>query len=358
MAILIVACSSAPLGPLLVLAPDGAITVLDRDGNVLLLEEGGTQSRQPTWSPDGRLAVWTLIDSATGEFAIKMGDADHQRRIESPTAPFFYAWSPEGKQVAFLGNSPQGQGVALGLIDVAAGEARLIDGGAPYFLAWAPNGDRMAIHVANQIVAMVDLEGNRTELEVVPGQFQAPDFLADGHLIVVQKGPPQMLASVAPDGNVVSLTEVEGITMFSANASGGRIAFTDSSPETGLPELALWESGDGSATVIDPGPVAAFEWDPTGTRLLYLTVDVAARVLVPHVWEEGRSTAFPGFVPSAAFLTQYLPFWDQYVRSQSLWSPDGDSFVLPIADNRIVVQDLDQDSPMEVGPGLVASWSR
>ncbi|HUO46790.1 MAG TPA: hypothetical protein VM470_08155 [Acidimicrobiia bacterium] len=336
------------------------MSAVDLDGEALSLEAGGAgvQSLQPTWSPDGRLAVWTAIDAAASEFSIRMGDSDNQRRIEAPTAPFFYYWNPEAETVAFLGNAPGQEGVALGTIDVASGRAVLIDGGAPYFFDWDPGGDRLAIHVASRVLAFVDLEGNRTEIPVATGQFQTPEFLPDGRLLIVQEGPPQALAAVSEEGGVVTLAEIAGISMFSADSAGERIAYTDSGGGQGLGELHVFDFQSGGAVQVDAGPVAGFEWDPSGRRLLYFAVDIERRQLLPRVWDDAGTVDFPGFVPSVPFLTQYLPFWDQYARSLSLWSPAGDAFVIPDGNGQLLVQHLDQPEPENVTPGIFASWSR
>ncbi|HUO46502.1 MAG TPA: hypothetical protein VM470_06705 [Acidimicrobiia bacterium] len=357
---LIGSCSSTPHGPLLILEANGGVSAVGLDGESLSLEAGGAgvQSLQPTWSPDGRLAVWTAIDAAANEFSIRMGDSDNQRKIEAPTAPFFYYWNPDAETVAFLGNAPGQEGVALGIIDVASGQANLIDGGAPYFFDWDPVGDRLAIHVATRVLAFVDLKGNRTEIPIATGQFQTPEFLPDGRLLIVSGGPPQVLATVSEEGTLTALTEVTGISMFSADPTGERVAFTDSGSGQALGELQVYDFESDGGVTVDAGPVAGFEWDPSGRRLLYFTVDVEGRQLVPMVWTGAESVDFPGFAPSVQFLTQYLPFWDQYTRSLSLWSPEGDAFVIPDSEGQVLVQYLDQPEPENIGPGVFASWSR
>jgi hypothetical protein len=354
-ALMALSCSSSPLGPLLVLETGGGVSIAQLDGSSMVLEESnqGIFSQQPTWSPDGRLAVWTAIDQANQEFWIAMGDLDNQRRIETPTAPFYYAWSPDGSLVAFLGNAPAEQGVALGIIDVASGEAKLIDGGAPYYLDWHPDGKSLAIHVAGRVLALVDLEGVRTEIPVVTGPFQTPAFLPDGRLLV--RGLDG-LALVDPAGLTVPLAPVSGITMFSATGRGDRVAYTDSGPGQGLGELRVVETEAGEPTVVDPGPVAGFEWDPTGANLLFFTLDLNAGQLIPKVWDGAQARAYPGYTPSPAFVRQYLPFWDQYTRSLTLWSPNGDAFIVADADQGILIQRLDADLPTPVADGLFASW--
>jgi len=346
------------LGPLLVQSPRGGVSALSLDGTTspFLEETPGLQVRQPTWSPDGRLAVWTELEPASMATSIAMGDVENQRRIEVPTAPFYYSWSPEGDRVAYLGNAPEGDGVALGIVEVADGTASLVDGGAPYYFDWQPDGERLAIHVAGRVLAFLAFDGTRTEIPVATGSFQAPAFLPDGRLVVLTAGPPQSLSVVDASGQIANLAPVAGISMFVPTAEGDRIAYTDISAEDGRGELRAVSTSGGEPVVVDPGPVAGFAWDVTGTRLLYFTIDIEARELVPNVWDGTDTIDYPGFSPSATFLTEYLPFWDQYSRSLSLWSPDGDAFVIPNASDRILVQRLEDDSPADVGAGVFATW--
>ncbi|HKX75395.1 MAG TPA: hypothetical protein VJR05_08390, partial [Acidimicrobiia bacterium] len=265
MVLLVGGCATPPLGPLLVTLADGGVEVADLEGAGVVLEDGGPGliSRQPTWTPGGRLAVWTLIDQNAGEVSVKMGDAENQRRLEAGTAPFFYLSDQTGERVAYLGNAPSGQGVALGVIEVAAGEAALIDGGAPYYLDWAGGGDRLVIHVGNQVLAFLDLEGTRTELAVIPGLFQAPLVLADGNILVVEAGPPQALVMLDPEGaKVRSLAEVEGLSMFTEG--GGRVAFTDTAGGAALGPLRVIDLESGETITVHEEGVAAMEWSPTG----------------------------------------------------------------------------------------------
>ncbi|HZJ10251.1 MAG TPA: hypothetical protein VFD39_11190, partial [Trueperaceae bacterium] len=93
--------------------------------------------------------------------------------------------------------------------------------------------------------------------------------------------------------------------------------------------------------------VLASFWSPDGRWLATLSGDGAdgqvAGVAMRHV--QGRQAALlnlefievdsltriaaGAFRPTPAFLSQYLPFFDQYSRSHSLWAPDSTALVLP-----------------------------
>jgi TolB protein len=45
--------------------------------------------------------------------------------------------------------------------------------------------------------------------------------------------------------------------------------------------------------------------------------------------ESGRSTQLLTFNPTPIYLTQFLPFFDQYALSHRVWAPDSSSILLP-----------------------------
>jgi hypothetical protein len=354
LALLAVGCASTPLGPVLVQGGNGSIIALDIGGDAVTIRnpEEGVRVAQPTWSPGGQMAAWTEIE--TGGAVIAMGNADRQRRLETDTAPFYYYWSPDGSRLAYLGNAADGSGISLGMVDVAGGTQRTVDSGAPYFFDWRIDSSALAIHVANRLLAILDLEGNRSPIAVDTGPFQAPAFLPDGRIVVITAD--HFLAAVSATGDVTRLAPVAGLGLFAVGGGGELVAFSDNSTGPVLGELRTVPVTGGPVTVVDPGPVAGFEWDPTGSKLLYFTFDVEAAQLIPNVAEGGEITRYPGFVPGTLFLSQYLPFWDQYSRSLTLWSAEGDAFLLPAAGDGILFQRLDGDPPQRLVGGVFASW--
>jgi len=83
-----------------------------------------------------------------------------------------------------------------------------------------------------------------------------------------------------------------------------------------------------------PGPAAirdnviAFFWSPDGTKLAYITLAETEGVLLWNVMdvETGVSQPLVEFLPSIDQLTVFQ-FFDQYAKSHTQWSPDGNSIV-------------------------------
>lgn len=360
---LLAACTSSPaLPPLLVVTDDHAVNAISTEGETVELVAADPNRRvsQATWAPDGRLAVWTEVDASAGAAVIAMGNTEGQRRIDGGTVPFFYAWSPAGDHVAYLGNSPDGNGVAMGLVDVAAGTARLVDQGAPYYLDWAPDGSRLAIHVDSTFLGFVDLEGNRTPLPGVAGLFQAPQFLADGRLLVATGGDLRGVALSGDSGEPVVIAPISGGTFFSASADGDMLAYTDTANAPILGSLSVVPIDGGEPESVDDDGVVAFEWSPSGQKLLFMTVNPEGTALIPQVWEGGSVEVYEELLPTQEMISSYLPFWDQYSRVLTLWAPDGASFVLPVDGENggsIVVYDVAGGGTTRVSGGRFASWA-
>ena len=65
--------------------------------------------------------------------------------------------------------------------------------------------------------------------------------------------------------------------------------------------------------------------------------------------------------PPPLFATQFLPFFDQYSMSHSIWSPHtSDAIVLPALDDsgeaHISVVPIDGRAPIRLADGILASW--
>ena len=72
--------------------------------------------------------------------------------------------------------------------------------------------------------------------------------------------------------------------------------------------------------------VIAFFWSPDGTNLAYVTLAETEDVLRWNVMdvETGDSQPLVDFLPSIDQLTVFQ-FFDQYAKSHTQWSPDGNS---------------------------------
>jgi hypothetical protein len=172
---------------------------------------------------------------------------------------------------------------------------------------------------------------------------------------------------ITTDGQVrlQKLADIEGFGAFSVNPEGDKIAYTDTPDGSGfsLGPLRVVPLAGGDPFQVSSERVVLFQWSPKGGRLLYVTIDVDAGLLIPQVWDGNRYFVYPGFHPTATLANAYLPFWDQYTRGLSLWNPDGSAFAYPSAPEegdgpgRIMVQQVGAEGPLDVAEGEFVSWS-
>jgi WD40 repeat protein len=156
-----------------------------------------------------------------------------------------------------------------------------------------------------------------------------------------------------------------GVATFELSPDGSQIAHSVTLDRNtfNFGPLVVTDLESGEETTVSQSPVLAFLWSPTGDALLYLGSEGG----IDHptfrwaVWDGTSSTEYAGVVPTSAFATSYLPFWDQYARSHTLWAPDGSAFAysgLNAADEPTIwVQKVGADEPTEVASGDVVFWS-
>jgi TolB protein len=324
--IALLACSPSEQLPSLLVQGDGLVAT-DGEGTVieLLAADSETAVSQASWAPDATYAVWTEVGTESARIA--MGNADSQRRIDGDTIPFFYGFSPDAKTLAYLGNDPAGRGVALGLLDINSGGARLVAAGQPFYFDWSPDSSRMVVHANQADTYLLSVDGDIQTIDVAAGTYQAPAFLDDERLLVVEGG--SLVALEIATGDREALAEVETFSQFTAAA--GRIAYTANAQFAPGP---LFVIDDGNRVEITDEPVIVFEWSPDGTKLSYMAL--RREGLLPGIWNGEQSVTFPPVLPSTVFLQNYLPFWDQYSRFHTLWRADSSGFYFPRDNGEII----------------------
>lgn len=375
--------ATGPTGLLVVSRAESAIFTIKPDGsdrNDLVVERSGLAAVQPTWSLDGERLVWTEVDHMSEvpeAFIVTSGRRGDQReRVASPTAPFYYSWSPTGDTIAFLGGGPGGR-VDLSLLD---DEVRFLGGAQPYYFAWAPDGLSLLTHTDQAQVALLSTDGTETSLDRTPARFQAPQWSVDGTRLVYATGTPPPTGGVRTgafqsDGQEIVVAEPGGAILRSLGVFSG-VATFDLGPGSLIAHsvtldrtvfnfgpLAVTDLESGEETTVSLEPVLAYEWSPNGDALLYL----GSQGGIDHptfkwfVWDGTASTAYATVTPTPVFSTSYLPFWDQYARSHTLWAPDGSAFAYTGLNQEgeptVWVQVLGALEPTEVAKGDVVFWS-
>ncbi len=378
------------------------------DRRVLTLASDNTRFQFPTWAPDGhRLAIIGSRGMSGGIYILndepRTGALDSRRIYDSTSnTPIYLYWSPDSRNLAFLANYSR----SLMSLNVIAGDgsagSRLLATGAPFYWDWTDDGGRLLIHSGQQradnTLALIDLEGDaETANLAVPGEFQAPG-VGDGgrYWAFAEQADGGLSSLVIVDTRTGERTARQSVGSLALGWSpaGDRIAYTNAAPN-GHPywgPLHILDVTNGDERIASRQTVLAFFWSPDGRQIAFITInsnndiDEGVNALGPRRpqgasrmaaqpaaqfrqgfltlsvidVETGHGLRLLDFEPTRVYLSQFLPFFDQYALSHSIWSPDSTALVLPVredGDNVILVVPTVGGRPHRLAAGDIAFWS-
>ena len=174
------------------------------------------------------------------------------------------------------------------------------------------------------------------------------------------------------------LAELQGKAAFDWSPSGDQLAYISGFPTTFgmVGPLSMIELSDIAHPKIletEASAVAAFFWSPKGRKLAYFEPNLN------NVREDGAQTLnftlsvldvlsgetlrLGSFRPPDVMLTQLFPYFDQYQRSATIWSPDGKYLVINALNEDdspgiFVVDSSSNFAPRLIGHGVMPFWSR
>lgn len=377
------------------------------DRRVLTLRSDNAFFQFPAWAPDGRrLAVVGGRSLGGGiyvlEDAARTGTLEERQiYFSNDNAPFYLYWSPDSRNVAFLANNARN---LIGL-NVVAGDgsddSRLLATGSPFYWDWSNDGRQLLIHSgrtrSDKTLALIDIEGGtRAGNLAVPGDFQAPGIGQDGrYWAFAEQALDGLSALVVVDTQTGErrIFEQAGSLALSWSPAQDHIAFTngaiDSHPFWG--PLRWLDVATEEIRLLSTQTVLAFFWSPDGRSIAFITLSRdenddsinaykpdsrrrASRVAVAPIRqpnrgmltlsvvevETGNGMRLLDFQPTAVYLSQFLPFFDQYALSHRIWSPDSGAIVLPVREddsNTILIVPVDGGRPYRLADGEIAFWS-
>ena len=363
---------------LLVASVGGGIRVLDGDGGSIAgfdPEQGGAY-RQPVWASDGSvLAAFTSVADGHGIDALDPDTGGLVWRAPTATPPFYFLPAPEGSPEATtsLRNAADGGGLVAEVID-RSGTVTELAAVSPFYASWAPDGSGLAIHRQGSAVDVRTGDGTET-IASPTGAFQAPVWTEEG-IVVVRTVNDEQVLSIWQAGEFDDVAVLEGPVRFSV--VGGRVAIQSiaDDPEGGvqaalrtqsvpaLPggRLIVIDLTTGDQVTVSSVLTPMFQWDPTGTRLLFATFESDESLEFRwNVWEDGAIAEGPTWQAQPVWFRDVVPFFDQYVQSISLWSPDGSSYAYPeIVDARpvVTIRSLDGSEAVTIEDATWVTWDR
>ena len=358
---------------LLVLDQDNAIVVVDQEGTVVERYDPPPDVRyaQPIWASADTIVSARIAIDDNRLIATRVG-GDEVWNVQFTTAPFYYlARVGEETTVVSLRNNKEAGGLIAEVVD-GSGSVDAVGDESPFYMSWDPGSDRLATHVGGGRLDIFD--GSTETISTTAGGFQAPVWLDRG-IATLRTSAGETFLSIWDGSAFVDLAAVRGAARFVGE--GDRIAIqTGAAPDSGgIQAFATAQApptiSSGILTVVDidtgtftsvTSQVSPFyQWDPSGTRLLFSTlVNDPEPALVWHVWEDDEVQDFAPFEPDPSWFQSVVPFFDQYAQSISLWSPDGSAFAYPAlvdGEPRILIQELSRASTTDIAGGVWVTWA-
>ncbi len=387
-------------GQLETMAPDGS------DRRVLTLASDNTSFQFPAWAPDSRRVAVIgskpagsgiyVLDDTTSAGALN----DHRIYFNADRAPLYLFWAPDGARLAFLADHPLSTMSLNVIADDGADAGRLLATGAPFYWDWSEDGQRLLIHSggerSRETLSLIDLEGTTQANNLaVPGHFRAPGIGQGGQYWAFAEqidGGLSALVVVNTATGERTTYDQSGSMAISWNPKRSQIAFTrgaiDGYPYWGPLQLLDIETGE--TRILSRQTVLAFFWSPDGRSIAFITpgrdnggdgvnasaprASMAGRVGSLPVQQfgrgfltlsvidadTGRGLRLLDFEPTIVYLSQFLPFFDQYALSHRIWSPDSSSIVLPVREadgDVILVIPTAGGRPHRLADGEIAFWS-
>ena len=388
------------------LADAGRIAYIGEKGQLFTVQPDGEHERQltddefpyqfPTWAAQSsQLAV------IGGGSIVSLTDAEDSAPISlyegGVQSPFYLYWSPDNSQISFLSNSQRG--IALRVAPANGGaEAEIRGIGTPFYWNWLDDNAQMLVHTGttgkDARLGLLQADGQLEDI-TSPGAFQAPGISANGRYWAYAEdvGDGNSWLVITDTENGEQWTERHpAVAALSWSPAADQLAFI-----TGLQDkrsfwgpLRLLDTETGEVSLLSDNVVLAFFWSPNGRYLATINtgdinrdfgVNIAnkskfgratqaksANPFHPHQFnlaiidlQTGEETQIMSFFPTGIFISQFLPFFDQYALSHNIWSPNSDAIVLPLreeGENRVKVIRIDGSEFIDLGKGDMAFWSR
>jgi len=358
-------------------ADAGRVLYLDNVGNLALVEPDGAAQRMltedafiersagrlrtyrfPAPSPDGSAVAVVRVDIDASDVRqtvetldLQSGAVNEFDVVRDWNVPYV-DWSPDGSMLAWLAIG--GEDAAIRAVARADSRAFLVQRGAPAYWHWRPDSRAMMTHVGGRaqdaaddgvvnLVAMAGQGAQPSELAILPGQFQSPQFSPDGRhtLYAANIGPSDFLVVGDASGMpLCAVTRLDLGAFFAWSPDGVHVAFMDVvAPAAQTAPVRVVDVRTGASRVVSRDALMFF-WSPDGSRLAIVSAVAAGattKLSAPSAQQsqllmrvevvdasDGSVQRIADLHPTVA-IVQYVQYFDQYSRAITPWSPDGRS---------------------------------
>lgn len=377
----------------------GLIAYIGQDGNIYTVNQGGGGQAQlttdarldeadfrfygvPVWASNGESLAFAAYEGSGNTLSgnsLLISNTDGSvltEAYQSKEYVVYYHWAPDGHNIGLL--SQLSDTLALKLVPATGGESQVLDTGAPFYWDWAPDGRSMFIHADGEAGRLAVLQLGKKAAEVVefnlditPSAFKAPAFSPNGSQVLVaqqRESESALVLAAADGGGARTLVTFEQDIAFAFSPDGAQIAYLNSAELLG-PVSVIDPAGQRKTLALEE-QVYAFFWSPDSRSLAYFTLEqitndegetgTVSRLKVLDV-SSGQSRSLTQLVPTRRFL-QLVPYFDQYQRALTLWSPDSQYLVISTVygeeqDGVFVVHASGNLEPRFIADGQLGVWS-
>lgn len=383
----------------------GGIATISPNGEGLrTLTDTGQRFQFPAWSPnEAHIAAIGVSREGAGIYIVEDAEGEtavSERYFSRFLAPIYLYWSPNGRSLSFIANHTDG-GLALYLAQATGSpNPRVLSTGSPFYWHWFTSGDQMLIHSGgmgeNARLALLDVnDGGLDENVAAPGFFQSPAVSANGRFWAyaeAQQGGNSWLAIWDREADAVERRRHAGLIAMGWSPTADLLAVISGRPDANdfFGPLRLFDPQAGTETLLTRDTVLSFFWSPDGRYLAYISLKrpvddvqvgskgtVGKTAAAPFTLVQGQDAhrfqlylleiatgetrLLSEYTPTFIFLSQFLPYFDQYAHSHRVWSPDSRALVLPMrldGRNQIVVIPADGSPYVPIANGDMPFWSR
>lgn len=383
--------SSAIPGRIVFISSLGQLGTIDPNGERLRILANDGIYQFPAWSPTSN-QIAAIGSSRDGNGVYVTTDEDNNTLIPlyNDSSPIYLYWAPDGKNLSFIAQHREGLALHITAAD-GLSESAVLSTGQPLYWQWSPNQQGQALtHVGRGTLAYVDIDGNHNQTELGGGGiFQAPALSANGQYLAYSQPVDTQNRQIA----IYDVDQAEqiyeqphaGVLAMSWSPAADKLAYISPAEDRAVffGPLRIFDAMTGESEVAISSDVLLFFWSPDGRSILYFTLrdadgqqaqaskmrlsktaakqEMAFFTAFVYDIASGRSRSVLTFQPTYLFVSQFLPFFDQYALSHRVWSPDSRYVVIPtLADeqkNNIMVVPVNGDPPIVITEGIIAFWS-
>jgi hypothetical protein len=326
----------------------GRLSLARRVDSGWLLNPLDTAGLWPCWAPDGTCIAVSTLNTGTrevrGTVELLDGTGNHLRTahlplpgappVIAPRVPHYVQWSPDGNVLSFVAPGPDALGLHISDRWGSFSSDRIASG-APIFHAWSPDSSALAIHAGTNLSVYRLSSRESVEVSADAVGFRTPVYTG-ASLVYAAPAPPGVSVMAVRgdgDGEPRELARFEGgVVLETVGGEHPRVSVAVTrEPDSGnFHQLWLVDPADGVRSLVARGPFTAAMWSPSGDRVavVYPTQMGDGRYAVQIYDQAGRYIAATEPLVPSQDMRSYLGFFDQYLLSHLLWSPDGEALLL------------------------------